>query len=231
MGSKPDMNRRRGSPWLLAGLAGLLCVVGASGALAADKKRPRKGKSGETAEVYRWVDENGVTHYGDQIPPEYAPQDRDVLNQYGVAVRTEQGAMTDEERAAEEKAKAEKRAAILAARRDEVLLSTYLSVEEIEALRNRRIELIGGQIAVTENYLQYLREKLKQLQAEAMTFRPYSKDPEALPIEPQLAQELTDTVESIELYERTLVDTRTRKGRIMLTFNADIQRFKELKGL
>lgn len=200
---------------------------------AADKKKVRHpGKSGDgTGQLYRWVDEQGVVHFGDQVPAEYAPIDRQVLNQYGIAVRTEQGTLTEEEIEAERKAAAEKKVALAAARRDEVLLSTYLSVEEIEALRNRRIELIDGQISVTTNYLQSLRDRLKLLQAEASTFKPYSKDPDAQPIDEKLAAELADTADSIALYESTLQATRKRQGRVVMAFDADIARFKELKGL
>jgi hypothetical protein len=199
---------------------------------AAEKKRPhRAAKSAESAgQVYRWVDDQGVVHFGDAVPAEYAPIDRQVLNQYGIALRTEQGALTEEEIEAERKAAAEKKAALAAARRDEVLLNTYLSVEEIEALRNRRMELIDGQISVTSNYLQSLRERLKLLQAEASTYKPYSKDPDAEPIDRKLADELADTADSIALYEKTLEDTRTRQGRVVMAFDADIARFKELKG-
>jgi len=214
---------------LVAAVSGLLTP---DPGFAADNKKPRRSKSGDTSgQVYRWVDEQGVVHFGDQVPAEYAPIDRQVLNQYGIPLRTEQGTLTEEELEAERRAAAEKKAAAAAARRDEVLLSTYLSVEEIEALRNRRIELIDGQISVTSNYLQSLRERLKQLQAEANTFRPYSKDPEAAPIDEQLAEELADTADSIALYEKTLQDTRTRQGRVVMAFDADIARFKELKGL
>lgn len=199
---------------------------------ATEKKKPRRtSKSDNSGQVYRWVDEQGVVHFGDQVPAEYAPIDRQVLNQYGIPLRTEQGAMTEEELEAERKAAAEKKAAVAAARRDEVLLSTYLSVEEIEALRNRRIELIDGQISVTSTYLESLRERLNQLQAEASTFKPYSKDPEAEAIDEKLADELADTADSIALYEKTLQDTRTRQGRVLMAFDADIARFKELKGL
>ena len=199
---------------------------------AAEKKKLRKtSRQQEAGQVYRWVDDKGVVHFGDQVPAEYAPIDRQVLNHNGVPLRTEQGALTAEEIEAERKAAADKKAAIAAARRDEVLLSTYLSVEEIEALRNRRIELIDGQITVTANYLTSLKTRLKQLQAEASTFKPYSKDPEAQPIDAKLAEEITDTAESIALYEKTLQDTRTRQGRVVLAFDADIARFKELKGL
>lgn len=221
------------------GLTLATLAVAALGLLAADlghateKKKPRRPvKAGDNSgQVYRWVDDQGVVHFGDQVPAEYAPIDRQILNQYGVPLRTEQGALTEEEIEAERKAAADKKAAQAAARRDEVLLSTYLSVEEIEALRNRRIELIDGQISVTSTYLDSLRDRLKSLQVEANTFKPYSKDPEAAPIDEKLAEELADTADSIALYERTLQDTRTRQGRVVMAFDADIARFKELKGL
>jgi hypothetical protein len=211
-------------------VAALGLLASGTGEAAEKKKQRRTAKSDDASgEVYRWVDENGVVHFGDAVPAEYAPIDRQVLNQYGITMRTEQGALTEEEIEAERKAAAEKKAALAAARRDEVLLSTYLSVEEIEALRNRRMELIDGQISVTSNYLQSLRDRLKQLQAEANTFKPYSKDPDAEPIDQKLADELADTADSIALYEKTLQDTRTRQGRVVMAFDADIARFKELK--
>jgi hypothetical protein len=210
-------------------IVALLGLSWADFAAAAGKKARRPSRSDDTASVYRWVDDEGVVHYGDQVPPEYAPIDRQVLNQQGVTLRTEQGLLTEEELAAERKAKAEKDAALAAARRDEVLLSTYLSVEEIEGLRDRRIELIEGQISVTANYLQSLKDNLKHLQAEASRFKPYSTDPDAEPIDDKLAKELSDTVDSIALYEKTLVDTRTRQGRVVMAFDADISRFKELR--
>lgn len=172
-----------------------------------------------------------MVHFGDAIPPEYAASDRQILNQYGVPLRTEQGSMSPEELAAEKRLAEEKQAELIAARRDEVLLTTYLSVEEIEALRDRRMELIDGQISVTSNYLQSLRGKLQSLQAEASTFRPYSTDPGAEPMDKKLAQEISNTVESIDLYSKTLLQTRTRQARAVMTFDADISRFKQLKGL
>ena len=58
--------------------------------------------------LYRWVDKNGQVHYGDSIPPEYAEQDRDVLNRHGIPVGHEEGLVTPEE--ARAKAAADKAA-------------------------------------------------------------------------------------------------------------------------
>jgi hypothetical protein len=205
-----------------------LCSALPTPAEAAAKKKP---PTNSAAKVYRWVDAEGVVHYSDQIPPEQAPADRQILNQYGVPVRAEQGAMSTAEIAAEKRASEEREAARAAAERDAVLLSTYLSVDEIEELRNRRVDLIKGQISLTENYLHSLTGKLQKLQKEAGAFKPYSQDPDAEPIDAALAQELSDTLDSIALYEKTLLDTRSRQQRLVSEFDAAITRFKELKGL
>lgn len=211
-------------------VSGLLVLLSALAMPAEAAKKKSSGNGTTSAKVYRWIDADGTVHYSDQIPPEQAPADRQVLNQYGVPIRTEQGAMSPAELDAEKRAAAEREAARAAAERDAVLLSTYLSVDEIEALRNRRVELMQGQISLTENYLVSLGDKLEKLQKEAGAFKPYSQDPEAEPIDAALAQELSDTLDSISLYEKTLLDTRIRQQRLVGEFDAAIARFKELRG-
>src|SRR5690606_38222530 len=106
----------------------------------------------------------------------FAEVDRDILNKQGVAVGAEEGAVTEQERAAleqEQSAEAERRQLQLdAARRDNMLLETYISVADIEDLRDRRLELLESQIKVTELYLANLRKRLAALQVEAAKYRP-----------------------------------------------------------
>lgn len=192
------------------------------------------GAQPESRKVYRWVDDQGVVHFGDSVPAEYAVHDRELLNDYGVAVERQEGAMTAEEKAtrkaAQAKADAEERELRARRARDETLLDTYLTVEEIESLRDRRAEMLDGQIKYTTLYLDALRGKLERLQADAARFRPYSSDPDAPPIHENLAKELSDTLDSIIRYEKTLAATRDRKGQLVAKFDDDINRFKELKG-
>jgi len=42
------------------------------------------------ATLYKWVDDNGTTHYGETIPPEYADRDHQVLNNEGRVIRSEE---------------------------------------------------------------------------------------------------------------------------------------------
>jgi hypothetical protein len=185
--------------------------------------------------TYRWVDNEGVVHYGDRIPPEYAGNDLSIVNDQGVTVARVAGQQSAEELAAEaeEKARleAENQQREEALLRDRVLLSTYLSVEEIEALRDRRLELVEGQMRVTQIYLDNLREKLLKLEKESKRFSPYSDDPNARPIDEKLARELSDTLDSIMLYEKNLEKSRTEQAQLTAKFAADITRFQELNGL
>jgi hypothetical protein len=184
--------------------------------------------------LYRWVDDQGVVHYGDRIPPEYANRNRDVLNDQGVAVGSEQGELSASEKAAlEEKRAAEaadRNARAEIARRDRMLLETYLTVEDIEDLRDRRLELMGSQIQVTELYLSNLRKTLDGLNAEAARYKPYSDKEDAREIPPDLASQIARTESSITLYEESLARTRNEQAKTRDAFDSDIARFRELKG-
>ena len=87
-------------------------------------------------------------HYGDRVPPEYANNELVILNDQGVEIAHISGKKTAAQLAEDARQRAirseqiRKRDAALL--RDRVLLSTYLSIEEIEALRDRRIELVEG---------------------------------------------------------------------------------------
>jgi len=195
---------------------------------------PAPQQQGATGKLYRWTDDKGVVHYGDSVPPEYAKQDRNVLNSQGVNVGFEQGELTPEQRAEKARLAAEaeqaKHQREEAARRDKTLLETYISVSDIEDLRNRRLELLEGQIKVTELYLANLRKRLVSLQDEASNYKPYTTRENAPQIPENLALDISRTAGSINLYEQTLSRTRTDQETVRNSFDSDIRRFKELKG-
>jgi hypothetical protein len=183
--------------------------------------------------LYRWVDEKGGVHYDDHVPPEYSKVERNVLNTHGVQVGFEEGELTPEKRAEQERIKAEQekeRVAKEEARRhDKMLIDTYLSVSDIEDLRDRRVELLESQIKVTELYLANLRKRLVTLQEEASNYKPYTTREGASQIPENLQLDLTRTSHSINLYEQTLSQTRLTEETLRDSFDSDIRRFKELK--
>ena len=184
--------------------------------------------------LFRWVDNDGVVHYGDRIPPQFANQDRSVLNAQGVTIGFEEGEITAEEQAEIDRLAAieaeEQRQRAEVARRDRMLLDTYLTTADIEDLRDRRLELIDSQIRVTEFYLGNLRNRLTGLKRDSQRFAPLNDDPGAPPLPEDLALDISRIEASIGLYEQTLDRTRTEQTQLHDAFALDIERFKELKG-
>jgi hypothetical protein len=193
------------------------------------------GWAADSLKAYRWVDAEGTMHYGDRVPPQYASNEMAILNEQGVEVARVDGKKTAEQLEQEARERAIRAEQIKkrdeALLRDRVLLSTYLSVDEIEALRDRRIELVEGQMRVIQIYLDNLREKLLKLERESQRFSPYSKDPNARPIDEKLARELSDTLDSIMLYEKNMANTRNEQNELIAKFASDIDRFRELHSL
>jgi hypothetical protein len=204
-------------------LPALLLALAAGAAGAAT---PQSGKK-----VYRWVDKNGQVHYGDSVPAEYADQDRDVLNRQGVPVGREEGNITPEEAAA--KAAADKAARDEQKRklRDRVLLQTYQSVQELEVLRDNRLELVDSQLTIQEQSLANLRAQLTQIRKQAARYAPLNQKPEAAPLPGELALDLKRAQTDIATQEANLQKRRDERESIRMNFEADIQRFKELRAV
>lgn len=194
----------------------IFCLV--SGAAAAQK-------------LYRWVDENGVVHYGDSIPARYAEVERQVVNEHGITVDVLRAKKTEEEIAEEARLEELRAEAELQRRRDQALLATYLTIGEIEMHRDRRVELFQAQARVTELYLRNLQRRMETLREEASRFRPYNDDPDAPMIDPDLADDIQTTKETIARHEENLRKYESDEQNIVARFDGDIDRFKELKGL
>ena len=178
--------------------------------------------------MYKWVDEQGMTHYGDRIPPEYATQEQHVINSQGIEVERLEAQKTPEQLAAEDQTKldAEQRAS-----RDKNLLNTYGSVQEIEHLRDQRLTLLTDQIKVTGQFLEILNGKMKKLRVTSMRFKPYSDDPKAPPMSDQVAEDLVRVANDIHTQEENLREKRSEEATMSKQFESDIARFKELKGI
>ena len=107
-------------------LAPLLCALAL---LAATAPSHAAGSTGR--KLYKWVDEQGVTHFGDHIPPEYANQEQHIVNSQGVETDHIDAQKTADQLAAEEQKRQD---AVTRANRDKNLLNTYVSLQEIEEI-------------------------------------------------------------------------------------------------
>ena len=190
-----------------------------------------EAQSDKQKKLYRWVDKNGQVHYGDSVPAEYAEQDRDVLNKQGVAVGREEGTITPEEAAA--KAAADKAARDEQKRklRDRVLIQTYQSVKELETLRDNRLDLVDAQLTIQEQSLSNLRAQRKQIERQASRFAPMNQEAGAPPMPDEVVADLERSANDIQTQEANLERRRQERENIRLTFEADIQRYQELRSI
>jgi hypothetical protein len=202
----------------------LAVLLGAAALLAAAAyAAPSSSKQGGIA--YKWVDEQGVVHYGDHIPPQYAQQDREVLNSQGVPVGHVEAAQTPEQTAAAALKKAE---VFKQRQHDSFLISTYTSVKDIEALRDVRLDQLQGQRTAAEQYVESLRSRLGSLQLRAVSFQPYSANPDARRMPDDLAENLVRTLNEVRVQSAALAAKSEEEKTLRAQFDADIQRYREL---
>ena len=201
----------------------MLALLAGAGVAGAQSDKQKK--------LYRWVDKNGQVHYGDSVPAEYAEQDREVLNRQGVPVGREEGTVTPEEAAA--KAVSDKAARDEQKRklRDRVLLQTYQSVQELEILRDNRLDLVDAQLTIQEQSLSNLRAQRAQIERMAARYAPANTAADAQPLPDELAADLDRSASDIQTQESNLVRRREERENIRKTFEADIERYKELRAV
>jgi Domain of unknown function (DUF4124) len=209
--------------WILC-LCALLAFGLAAGAPAPKSSTPSK----DGRVLYKWVDKDGVTHYGDHVPPEYATQEQHILNSQGYEIKHLDAQKSADQVATEEKNKVDAEQRQL---RDKNLLSTYASVQEIERLRDQRLTLVADQIKVTNQFLETLNGRTKKMRADSVRFRPYNTDPNAPSMPDQMAEDLVRLASDMRTQQQNLKQKQGEEAAMSIQFESDIDRFKELKHL
>jgi hypothetical protein len=181
----------------------------------------------EKGVTYKWVDENGVTHYGDRVPAQYAKKESSLLNRQGVEVARTQAQKSPEELAEEARAQ---EAIIRQKQHDSFLLTTYTSVKDIEALRDERLAQISGQRRAAEAYLEGLHGRLSALQSRALSFKPYNDKPTARRMPDDLAEDLMRTLNEMRSQKTALAAKDVEESSLRSQFQSDIDRYRELRG-
>jgi len=204
----------------------LAAALAAAAVSAAPKPQTSSKASGTT--TYRWVDDQGVVHYSDEIPAPAAGKDRTIMNPQGVPVGHLEGQKSSEQLTQE----ARDRAAVIKQKQhDTFLVTTYTSVKDIEALRDARLDQLKSQRAAGQQYIESLKARLGTLQARAMNFRPYSANAGARPMPDDLAEDLVRTVNEMSTQTSALAHESEDEAQLRAQFQADIDRYRELHTL
>lgn len=175
--------------------------------------------------AYRWVDEKGIVHYGDTLPPQYSQQESSVLNSHGVEVARHSAPKSPAQVAADER---EYQEVLRQKQRDSFLLTTYTSVKDIEELRDERLGQIKSQKSAAEQYVASLHDRLIALQTRAMMFKPYNEKPTARRMPDDLADDLMRTLNEMRAQQNALATKDVEEATMRSQFQGDIDRYKTL---
>jgi hypothetical protein len=178
--------------------------------------------------AYKWVDENGVTHYGDSVPPQYAKKESTVLNKQGLEVGRIAAQKTPEQLAEDARLQ---EAVIRQKQHDSFLLTTYPTAKDIESLRDERLGQISGQRRAAEAYIEGLHSRLSALQSRAMSFKPYNDKPSARRMPDDLAEDLMRTLNEMRTQRMALTAKDQEETALRQQFQADIDRYRELRAV
>lgn len=204
----------------------LALTLGLGGNAHAAEPKKSTGTSGHR--LYKWVDEQGKVHYGDKVPPEYAKQERKVLNDQGVEVKTLEAAKTPEQIAEEERLAAQRkeqeRLAAEQAAHDRMLIATFTTEDDMVMTRDGKIAAIDGVLRVTRDRIDNIEGNLSQLTREAAELERAGK-----PIPETLHEEILGARGQIQRYLDYIASKRREQEEIRAQFEADIRRFRELK--
>lgn len=177
------------------------------------------------AATYKWVDEKGVVHYSDKLPPDAVNKANTQLTKEGIPIKKTDGALTPEQRRALEQEEARQRKAAKEkeelVRRDRALVATYTSETEIDLARNRSLQTINNSISSSLGYTEQLNKR--KAEAEAKKAQVQGKP---------LASTLDRELESIETELARQADLVAQKKReaaaIEAKYDADKARWREL---
>jgi len=180
------------------------------------------------ARFYRWVDEQGVVHYTDQIPPTQVDKGHTSLSDKGVPLETVPPAQTLDElkreqelkrlRAEQERLLEQQRAA------DRVLLSSFRSVDDLIMARDGKLASVDVVIGVARGNIRREQERLAQLRSEAADLERAGR-----PIPPPMDEGIAKTERAIRDAYTSIVERERQKEEIRVAFDRDHKRFRQLK--
>lgn len=181
------------------------------------------------AAMYKWVDAQGRTHYGDTLPPQATGRANVILDKQGLAIKQNAGAPSPAQREAiaVEQARQHKelQARTERQRRDTALLNTYTTPGEIDLARDRNLE--QARLALNGNLARLAQLRARQTQLDQQVARVAGS---RRPIPAHLADMQHANARELSQLEQSIAQKREEMASTRARFDADRARFIELSG-
>lgn len=193
--------------------------------------------SNAEARLYKWVDSEGITRYGDKLPSEYTNKKHYQLDPEGRVILVIEAGKSPEQtkkervlakRKAEEKAaadKAAKKQRKIQNQKDRVLLLTFNSEDDIFYSRDQRLQVLDSKISLLNKNKQSSNKKLMALNDQAeIQYRSKKQD-----VPGGLQQKIEQMSKKILIAENSIVQSERKRAKVISDFNKDLTRFRDLK--
>ncbi|MBI3528778.1 MAG: hypothetical protein HY067_12505 [Betaproteobacteria bacterium] len=173
------------------------------------------------ARMYKCIDTAGKVYYSDKLNPDCGQSVE--LNRQGVVMKKKEVAKPGQPPKADVTAIA--KSTQEQERRDRALMATYTSEEEIDAARDRSLALPVQGTKSIESKLDKVNQQLTELKKQADELATQKK---TLPA--HLLEEVNVSQKEISGLEADLSQRKVQSDSIRARYEADKQRFRELKG-
>jgi hypothetical protein len=177
-----------------------------------------------------WTNNEGIKECGKTVPPEYAQKGHQEMSSQGIVLEKQERAKTGQELEEDARqaviAKEKQKLIDEQAKQDRILLDTFITIKDIEAVRDDKLAVIESSITLTKKRNEKTQQDLdKRIHAAASEERAGKAPNEAL-------------LKDIDLLRARMAknDTfikgkRIEQDAVNAAADADIERFKQLKGL
>ena len=178
------------------------------------------------SKMYKWVDDKGVVHYTDSLPPDAVDKGNVELNKQGITVgKTEPNATPEQRRAREaeaERAKQDAKDQQEAARLDRALLDSYTSEQDIELAKSRSLRTIEQSVESARAYIAQLTKRKEAMAAAKVN--PNDKNAAAAN-ERELARINSD----LDHQQEFLTRKQTEMNNLIARYDNDKERWRAAK--
>ena len=189
------------------------------------------GLSGTAQAKFKcWTNNEGVKECGNAVPPEYAQKGHQEMSSSGMVKEETERAKTNEELAEQkrlEQIQAEKdKLAAEQKKKDQILLKTFSSVEDIERARDERLTQLDASIKLTQARSEKIQDDLDKRIKKAATAERAGKTPSEA-----LLKDIESLKRQIKNNDNFIEGKRAEQEVIKKDHAKDIAHFKKLKGI
>ncbi len=176
--------------------------------------------------IVKWVDEKGVTHYGNSQPGSATGLGSQILNAQGIPTKTQGNQQNAAAIAAETKHQAELKAnQEKQAAADQRLLDSYASEQDLERNYQQNVELLDQQINSTQSDIENRQKGLNKLVATAGESERAGK-----PVAEQIKMMIVNERAQIETQKAYIVTRRAARATAKTQFDANLKKYREVIG-